>query len=440
MSETGKKYPIWDPLHECMPREKLRDLQEERLRSTVRRCANSVPFYRDRWKEAGIDPDTVRTLDDLARLPLTTKDDFRKNYPYGMLAVPLREVVRVHSSSGTTGKATVVAYTKNDLETWSELVARFITAAGVTADDVVHISFGYGLFTGGFGLHYGAEKVGASVIPVSSGRSERQIQIMRDFHSTVLVCTPSYALHLAEVAEESGLRVEDLDLRVGLFGGEPWTDGMRRQIQAKLGIVATDNYGLSEVIGPGVSGECTECDGLHVFEDHFIPEVIDPESGEVLPVGEQGELVLTSLTKEASPVIRYRTRDLCRLVPEPCRCGRTMLRMTKVTGRTDDMLIVRGVNVYPSEVEEILLAIEGTEPHYRILIDRRGAMDAMAVEVEVHEAIFFDEMKKLREKGEEIRKKLSQAVGVSVEVKLVEPRTLERFEGKAKRVVDNRGA
>jgi len=423
-----------------MDREKLRELQEERLRSTVRRCAGNVPFYHEKWREAGIDPDSIRTLGDLRRLPLTTKEDFRNNYPYGMLAVPLREVVRVHSSSGTTGKATVVAYTRNDLETWSELVARFITAAGVTADDVVHISFGYGLFTGGFGLHYGAERVGASVIPVSSGRTERQIQIMRDFRSTVLVCTPSYALHLGEVAQQTGIAPRDLDLRVGLFGGEPWTDGMRRQIEARLGIMATDNYGLSEVIGPGVSGECTECDGLHISEDHFIPEIIDPETEEVLPLGERGELVLTSLTKEASPVIRYRTRDLCRLVPEPCRCGRTMMRMAKVTGRTDDMLIVRGVNVYPSEVEEILMAIEGTEPHYRIKVDRRSALDVLSVEVEGPEAIFFDEMRRLREKGEEIRKKLSHAIGLSVDVRLVEPRTLERFEGKARRVIDNRGS
>lgn len=440
MANQEKNYLIWDPLHECMPRDKLRELQEERLRGTVRRCAGNVPFYRDKWRRAGIDPDSIQTLDDLRRLPFTTKEDFRRNYPYGMLAVPLREVVRVHASSGTTGKATVVAYTKNDLETWAELVARFITAAGVTADDVVHISFGYGLFTGGFGLHYGAEKVGASVIPVSSGRSERQIRIMQDFRSTVLVCTPSYSLHLAEVARDMGVSPGDLSLRVGLFGGEPWTNGIRRQIESRLGIMATDNYGLSEVIGPGVSGECIECDGLHIFEDHFIPEIIDPNTEEPLPEGEIGELVLTSLSKEASPVLRYRTRDLCRLLPGSCPCGRTMARMSKVTGRADDMLIIRGVNVYPSDVEEVLLAIEGTEPHYQIVVDRVEALDVLTVHVEVSEVIFFDEMRRLREKENEIRKKLSHALGISVDVKLIEPKTLERSRGKAKRVIDNRSA
>jgi phenylacetate-CoA ligase len=440
MTDREKHYLIWDPIHECMPRDKLRELQEQRLRSAVRRCASNVPFYQERWRQTDIDPDSIQSLEDLQRLPFTTKEDFRRNYPYGMLAVPLREVVRVHASSGTTGKATVVAYTKNDLDTWSELVARFITAAGVTAEDVVHISFGYGLFTGGFGLHYGAEKVGASVIPVSSGRSERQIQIMQDFRSTVLVCTPSYALHLAEVALESGVSADDLSLRVGLFGGEPWTQGMRKQIEARLGIMATDNYGLSEVIGPGVSGECIECHGLHIFEDHFIPEIIDPVSAQPLPLGEQGELVLTSLTKEASPVIRYRTHDLCRLLPGSCPCGRTMVRMSKVAGRADDMLIIRGVNVYPSDVEEVLMAIEGTEPHYQIVVDRVESLDVMTVHVEVSEVIFSDEMRRLRQKDDEIRKKLSHALGVSVEVRLVEPKTLERSLGKAKRVIDNRRA
>jgi phenylacetate-CoA ligase len=355
-----------------------------------------------------------------------------------MFAVPLREVVRIHSSSGTTGKPTVVGYTRNDIRIWSDLVARFLAAGGVTKDDVVQISFGYGLFTGGFGLHYGAERIGASVIPVSAGNTQRQIMIMQDFRTTALVCTPTYALYLAEVMAEMNVDPKSIALRVGLFGSEPWSENMRREIEEKLSVLATDNYGLSEVIGPGVAGECERKNGLHLFEDHFYPEIIDPETGEVLPYGEEGELVLTTLTKEAFPLIRYRTGDVSRLNPAPCRCGRTSIRMARVSGRTDDMLIIRGVNVYPSQIEQVLLEIDGTEPHYQIIVDRTGALDELEVQVEVGEGLFFDEMKKQRQLVEEIEEKLRSALSLSAKVKLVEPKTITRYEGKAKRVLDKR--
>jgi phenylacetate-CoA ligase len=355
-----------------------------------------------------------------------------------MFAVPLREVVRIHSSSGTTGKPTVVGYTRNDIQIWSDLVARFLTAGGVTKDDVVQIAFGYGLFTGGFGLHYGAERIGASVIPVSAGNTQRQIMIMQDFRTTALVCTPTYALFLAEAMAEMKVDPQSIALRVGLFGSEPWSENMRREIEGKLSLLATDNYGLSEVIGPGVAGECERKNGLHLFEDHFYPEIVDPETGEVLPYDEEGELVLTTLTKEAFPLIRYRTGDISRLNPTPCRCGRTSIRMARVSGRTDDMLIIRGVNVYPSQIEQILLEIDGTEPHYQIIVDRTGALDELEVQVEVGEGLFFDEMKKQRQLVEEIEEKLRSALSLSAKVKLVEPKTITRYEGKAKRVLDRR--
>jgi phenylacetate-CoA ligase len=355
-----------------------------------------------------------------------------------MFAVSLHQVVRIHSSSGTTGKPTVVGYTRDDLLTWSDLVARFLSAGGVTQEDVVQISFGYGLFTGGFGLHYGAERIGASVIPVSAGNTQRQIMIMQDFKTTALVCTPTYALYLSEVMSEMKIDPRSTSLRVGLFGSEPWSENMRQEIEQRLGILATDNYGLSEVIGPGVAGECEQKDGLHLFEDHFIPEIIDPQSGEVLPYGQEGELVLTTLSKEAFPMIRYRTGDITSLNPAPCRCGRTLARMARVFGRTDDMLIIRGVNVYPSQIEQVLLEIDGTMPHYQIIVDRKGILDDLEVLVEVSEGIFFDEMKRQRQLVERIEERLRSALGLSAKVKLVEPRTVERFEGKAKRVVDKR--
>ena len=352
--------------------------------------------------------------------------------------MPLRDVVRVHSSSGTSGQATVVGYTRNDIKTWSNLVARVITAAGVTKNDVIQIAFGYGLFTGGFGLHYGAELVGTSVIPISSGNTKRQIQIMKDFKTTALVCTPSYALVMADTMMEMGINPNGLSLRYGLFGGEPWSEGMRREINEKLGIIATDNYGLSEVMGPGVSGECLECNGLHINEDHFLLEILDPNTLEPVPEGEVGELVITTLTKEAFPMIRYRTRDLTRFIPGPCACGRTMRRMQRVMGRTDDMLIIKGVNVFPMQIEKVLFEVEGIEPHYQIIVDRENHADRLTVLVEVMESIFFDEMKKQRMVIDRIKSRLASEVGVQVEVKLVEEKTLARSEGKAKRVIDRR--
>ena len=429
---------MWEPEYECMKREDLSRLQLERLKATLDRVCQQVSFYRQSFDRLKLHPEEIKSLEDLKRLPFTSKADLRDSYPYGMFAVPLREVVRIHSSSGTTGKPTVVGYTRNDLLTWSNLVARFLTAGGVTREDVVQIAFGYGLFTGGFGLHYGAERIGASVIPVSAGNTQRQIMIMQDFRSTALVCTPTYALYLSEAMAETGVDPKSLYLRVGLFGSEPWSESMRREIEGKLSILATDNYGLSEVIGPGVAGECEFKLGLHLFEDHFIPEVIDLETQEVLPYGEKGELVLTTLTKEAFPLIRYRTGDITSLNPEPCRCGRTLVRMARVSGRTDDMLIIRGVNVYPSQIEQVLLEMEGTEPHYQIIVDRKGALDELEIQVEVSEKMFFDEMKRQHQFVESIQERLRSTLGLSARVKLVEPKTIVRYEGKAKRVVDKR--
>ncbi|HWR59412.1 MAG TPA: phenylacetate--CoA ligase [Thermodesulfovibrionales bacterium] len=428
----------WEPENECMKREEIEQLQLERLESTLNRVYMNVPFYRRKFDELKVDIDNLRSMDDLRRLPFTTKDDLRDNYPYGLFAVPLRDVVRIHASSGTTGMSTVVGYTKNDIKTWSNLVARVLTAGGITKDDVVQIAFGYGLFTGGFGLHYGAERIGASVIPISSGNTRRQIKIMQDFKTTALVCTPSYALLIADALNETGSNVNSLSLKYGLFGAEPWSEGMREEIQGRLKIIATDNYGLSEVMGPGVAGECLERNGLHVNEDHFLIEVVDPNTLEPVPAGEIGELVITTLTKEAFPVIRFRTRDLTRLITTPCPCGRTLVKMARVLGRTDDMLIVRGVNVFPSQIESILLDIEGTEPHYQIIVEREGALDDVTVLVEVSESIFFDEMKKQNKFVEAIKRRLASELGISVEVKLVEKKTLERAEGKAKRVIDRR--
>jgi phenylacetate-CoA ligase len=435
----GTSAPVyWQPEVECMDREELLQLQLERLEATLTRVYKNVPFYRRRFDEAGFVPDDLRTLSDLARLPFTTKDDLRAAYPYGMFAVPLRDVVRLQASSGTTGSSTVVGYTRNDIKTWSNAVARLLVAGGVTKDDVVQVAFSYGLFTGAFGLHQGAERLGASVIPMSSGNTRRQIGIMRDFKTTALVSTPSYALLVADTMIEMGVNRNALSLRWGLFGAEPWSDSMRREIEEKLRITATDNYGLSEVMGPGVAGECLEKSGLHVNEDHFLVEVVDPATLAPVAVGEPGELVITTLTKEAFPVVRYRTRDLTALLPGACPCGRTLARMARVKGRDDDVLIIRGVNVFPSEIEAILFAVEGVEPHYQIVVDRKGALDVATVLVEVTESIFFDEMRRQNELKETIEKRLASELGVSFEVKLVAKRTLERFEGKAQRVVDNR--
>ncbi len=428
----------WQKEQECLPRPDLVKLQLQRLKNILKRVATNVPFYRNKFTELKLDPEKITSLDELQQYPFTLKQDLRDNYPYGLFAVPLRDVVRVHSSSGTTGMATVVGYSKNDISTWADLVARVLCGAGVTPDDVIQIAFGYGLFTGGFGLHYGAERLGASVIPISSGNTKRQIQIMQDFKTTALVCTPSYALKMADVMMDMGVNPNGLSLRYGLFGAEPWSEAMRLEINERLGIKATDNYGLSEVMGPGVAGECEECNGLHVNEDHFLVELLDPETLEPVAPGEVGELVLTTLTKEAFPVIRYRTRDLTRLIPEPCPCGRTFARMSRMMGRSDDMLIIKGVNVFPTQIEAVLFEIEGTEPHYRLIVERENNEDKMTVMVEVVESIFFDEMKKQRALVETIKKRLASELGIGVEIKLVEERSLERFNGKGDRVIDKR--
>jgi len=429
---------IWNKQVECLPRKQLEQIQIERLQSTLNRAYKNVPFYHQVFEQNRIIPEKIRSVADLAHIPFTTKENLRDNYPYGMFAVPLRDIVRIHASSGTTGMPIVVGYSANDMRHWAEVVARIMTAGGVSKEDIVQIAFNYGLFTGGFGLHHGAETIGATVIPASSGNSRRQIMIMKDYRTTALVCTPSYALYLAEVMGEMEITKGQLALRVGLFGGEPWSENMRAEIERKLGLSATDNYGLSEIMGPGVAGECQEKDGLHLAEDHFIAEIIDPDTGQVLPYGEQGELVLTTLTKEALPMIRYRTHDITRLNPEPCQCGRTHIRMDRVRDRTDDMLIVRGVNVYPSQVESVLTEIEGTSPHYQIIVDRKGAMDELEILVEVKEGFFFDEMKRLRSFKEKVEEKMESALGISAKIKLVELKTLERTEGKTQRVVDRR--
>lgn len=429
---------IWNEEYETMSRDALGELQLHRLQSAIKWVYDKVPFYHRRFKEIGVNPRDIKSLKDIEKLPFTTKDDLRENYPYGLFAVPLDKVVRIHSSSGTKGKPVVVGYTKGDINTWAELVARIVAAGGVMAKDVAQIAFGYGLFTGGFGLHYGLERVGATVIPASAGNTQRQIMIMKDFKTTALISTPSYALYMAEVGQDMGVDFNDMPLRVGLFGAEPCSNLVREEIEKRLGITATDNYGLTEVIGPGVAGECLEKNGLHINEDHFIVEVIDPESGEVLPWGEEGELVFTSLTKEAFPVTRFRTRDISNLSTEPCSCGRTFAKMAKVTRRTDDMFIIRGVNVFPSQIEEVLLEIEGIEPHYQIVLDRKKGLDELEVWVEVSEKIFPDAMKKLVEFEENVRDKIHTAIGLNAKIKLVEPRTIERTSGKAKRVIDNR--
>lgn len=429
---------IFSPKYETMERSELEALQLRRLQDTVMCVYYRVPFYRRKMEELKVTPDDIKSLDDVRRLPYTVKSDLRDNYPFGLFAVPPREVIRIHASSGTTGKPTVVGYTRRDLNTWTELVARMATAAGVSDSDVVQICFGYGLFTGGFGLHYGCELCGASVIPASSGNTERQIMLMQDFKTTALVCTPTYALHLAESMQEKDVDIRSFNLKLGLFGGEPWSDSMRDQIEKRLGIIATDNYGLSEVMGPGVSGECLEKNGLHIAEDHFISEIIDPDTMERLPDGEEGELVFTSLTKEALPILRYRTRDITRFIPGECPCGRTLKRMARTAGRNDDMLIIRGVNVYPSQIEEVLMNIKGTEPHYQLIVDRKGALDTLEVKVEVSPDMFTDEMKKMKKIQEQITAKIHSVLGIGVKVTLVEPKTIERFTGKAKRVIDNR--
>jgi phenylacetate-CoA ligase len=430
---------IFDMEYETMPREALESIQLRRLQTTLSRVYATVPSYGRKFDEEGLRPGDVKSLEDLRRLPFTTKQDLRDNYPFGMFAVPMENVVRIHASSGTTGKPTVVGYTARDIDTWAELIARSLASAGASRGDIIHNAYGYGLFTGGLGFHYGAEKLGASVIPVSGGNTKRQVVIMKDFGPTILTATPSYALHLAEAAEESNVSFRDLKFKSGIFGAEPWSEDMRGELEAKLGLRAIDVYGLSEIIGPGVSIECHEAqNGLHIFEDHFIPEIIDPQTGAVLPYGEVGELVITTLTKEAFPVIRYRTRDITSLNPEPCICGRTHYRMNKVSGRTDDMLIIRGVNVFPSQIESVLMPIEGVEPHYQLIVDREDNLDRLTVVVEVSEGIFSDEVKGLQRFAEKIEKEIKEYLGISARVRLAEPKSIERSQGKAARVIDNR--
>jgi len=421
-----------------MSREEMTRVQTERLINTVKRVYHNVPFYREKMQRIGLEPGDIKSLEDLKKLPFTYKQDLRDNYPYGLFATPLSEIVRIHASSGTTGKQTVVGYTRKDLDTWSEVMARTFTCAGANKESIIQIAYGYGLFTGGLGAHYGAERIGASVIPISGGNTKRQIQLMKDFGTTVLACTPSYALYMAEEMEEMGIKKEELKLKAGVFGAEPWTENMRKEIEERFGILAIDIYGLSEIIGPGVASECHLKCGMHINEDHFIPEIIDPDTEEVLPPGSKGELVFTTVTKEGLPLIRYRTRDISTLNYEKCECGRTLVRMSKVTGRTDDMLIIRGVNVFPSQIESVLLEVAEVAPHYLLIVDRVDNLDNLEVWVEMNQNMFSDEVKKIEEVERKIKRELESAIGINAKVKLVEPKSIERSEGKAKRVIDKR--
>lgn len=429
---------IWEPHYECMDREDLRALQLDRLQTVVNTVYNKVPYYKKKFEEHGVRPEEIKRLKDIEKLPFTTKEALMDNYPYGLFAVPLKEVVRIHASSGTTGKQKVVGYTKRDIRTWSNMVARVAAMAGVTDEDVAQICFGYGLFTGGFGLHYGLEKLGAMIVPASTGNTERQITMMQDFGTTVLIATPSYALYMVEAAEEMGVDTSKLKLKVGLFGAEPCTLSMRKEIERRWNMRATDNYGLTEIGGPGVAGECECGEGLHINEDHFYPEIINPDTGEALGFGQVGELVFTSLTREAFPIIRYRTRDITMLIDEPCSCGRSTVRMKKVTGRADDMLIIRGVNVYPSQIETVLLETEEVAPHYQLIVTRKGYMDDLEVQVELSGEGFSGKFKELEELERKLKQKLNKVLQISARVKLLEPKSLERTVGKAKRIVDLR--
>jgi len=428
----------WNKTIETMEYTEMERLQSKSLSAVVEYMYRQVPFYRERMQQRGLLPQDVTTIKEISKLPFTEKQDMRDNYPYGLFAVPPSQIVRIHASSGTTGKATVVGYTKRDLGIWSEVMARSLTAAGVTNKSFIQIAYGYGLFTGGLGLHYGAELVGASVIPVSSGNTARQISLMMDFGTTALTCTPSYALHIADTMQEMGIDPRSTGLEVGIFGAEPWSDNMRSEIETRFNIKAIDIYGLSEIIGPGVACECTAQQGLHINEDHFYPEIINPQTGEVLGLGEKGELVLTTLTKEGMPMIRYRTRDLTMLTRDVCSCGRTLVKMHKVLGRSDDMLIIRGVNVFPSQVESVLLNMGETSPHYQLIVDRQGHLDTLTVMVEVSDNLFSDEVRQLEGLEKKIQNELASVLKVSARVRLVAAKTLERSEGKAKRVIDNR--
>ncbi|HBT86776.1 MAG TPA: phenylacetate--CoA ligase [Porphyromonadaceae bacterium] len=429
---------IWNPEIECAEREQMHELQSNRLTGMVKRMYDNVPFYRNKFDEIGLEPGDIKTVDQLKDLPFTNKNDLRDNYPFGLFTVPQTDVVRIHASSGTTGKPTVVGYTHADLDIWAEVVARSLTMAGVHKGDTIQIAYGYGPFTGGLGLHYGAEKIGATVIPISTGNTKKQLQFMTDFRATVIACTPSYAAHLGECIANNGISADDVKLRIGVFGAEPWTNELRCQIEKLLKVKAFDIYGLSEIIGPGVSMECGCQCGNHVFEDHFIPEIIDPETLEVLPDGELGELVFTTVSKVAMPLLRYRTRDLTRLHREKCECGRTLVRMDKCLGRTDDMLIIRGVNVFPSQVESVLMDMSETTPHYQLIVRRENNLDTLEILVEIDQKNWSDSIRELEGIRRRIENNIKSMLGIGAKIRLVEPNTIERSEGKAKRVIDNR--
>ncbi len=428
---------IWNEARECMDRDELSNLQSARLRKVVSRVYHNVEPYRKRMQEAGLEPGDITGIEDIAKLPFTTKDDLRDNYPFGLFAVPLSEIVRIHASSGTTGKATVVGYTRKDIDVWAECVARCCAMAGLGRNDIIQVAYGYGLFTGGLGGHYGAEHLGATVVPMSTGNTQKLIDMMIDFGATGLMCTPSYLMHIAEVIEEQGLR-NKIKLKATLNGAEPWTENMRRQIEERLGIEAHDIYGLSEIMGPGVATDCHYHRGLHIFEDYFLPEIVDPNTLEPVPDGETGELVITTLTKEGIPLIRYRTKDLTSITHEKCECGRTTARISRFTGRSDDMLIIRGVNVFPSQIETALLTVDGITPNYQIIVDRVNHQDTLAILVEVEERFFSDEIKELENLQKTIEHAVHQTIGLHAKIKLVEPKTIERSMGKAVRVIDKR--
>ena len=423
---------------ECMSRDEMKKVQSERLIKTVERVYNNVPFYKKKMDDTGLSPKDIKSIDDLNKLPFTTKQDLRDNYPFNLFAAPMDDVVRIHASSGTTGKPTVVGYTKSDIDDWAETMARTFACAGGTKHDIIQIAYGYGLFTGGLGAHYGAEKLGASVIPISGGNTKKQIMLLQDFGTTMIACTPSYILYIAETLEEMRIDPKSLKLKAGLFGAEPWTDNMRKEIESKLGILAIDIYGLSEIMGPGVSSECHIKNGLHVNEDYYVPEIIDPVTLEPMKEGEQGELVFTTVTKQALPLLRYRTRDISSLNYDKCECGRTLTRMSRVAGRSDDMLIIRGVNVFPSQIESVLLEVGDTAPHYQIIVDRIGALDMMEVQIEMTPELFSDEVKRLEDVEKKLRSNIESTLGITTKVTLVEPKSIERSEGKAKRVIDKR--
>lgn len=429
---------IWNPNKECMPREQMRELQGKRLCKLVQYVYHNVPFYRHKMQEMDLTPDDIREIEDITKLPFTTKQDLRDNYPYGLMAAPLSEVVRVHASSGTTGNPTIVGYTRRDLSIWSEVMSRCLSAYGVTREDTFSVSYGYGLFTGGLGAHYGVENLGATVIPASTGNTEKHVRLIRDLHITGIACTPSYALYLAEVVERMGIRKEELGLRIGAFGAEPWTENMRQEIQSRLGLKGYNIYGLSEIMGPGVSYECQEQYGSHINEDHFYSEIIDPVTCQNLPYGTQGELVFTTLTKEGMPLLRYRTKDLTSLIADPCPCGRTSVRMTPIMGRSDDMLIIRGINVFPSQVESVILGMKEFEPQYLLVVDRKNNLDTLEVQVEVRRDFFSDDIGSMLKLKKTLSDRLKSVLSISAEVKLVEPNSIARSQGKSKRVIDNR--